>query len=382
MIKVILMTDYSSEYDRRLLRGIMRYSKEHGPWSFYRLSSEYRSGEANLRELAQIAKEWKADAVIGRWADEDLKSLEDLHIPIVLQNYRKRSTVHSNITGDYIGTGVMAADYFYAKSFSSFAFVGISGVLWSDERYVGFSEEVKRRGGQLQRYELDESGKTDMEGLYNWLNALPPKTAVFCCDDERALKVTEVCRSSGIEIPQRLAVLGVDDDELVCCISDPPISSIQLDVEQGGYLLCKRLHQEILHPESNPFSLVIKPVQIIERQSTAKYISDVMVKKVVDYIEKNFSSRIKVEDILKDIPLSRRSIETRFKKETGRSIYTYVLDCRINRVAQLLTTSRKSILQICDESGIQDPDTLSKLFRQRFSCSPNEYRDKFCVFSE
>lgn len=375
------MSDYSSEYDRRLLRGIMRYSKEHGPWSFYRLSSEYRSGEENLRELAQIARDWKADAVIGRWADEDLKSLEELHIPIVLQNYRKRSTIHSNITGDYIGTGVMAAKYLYSKNYSSFAFVGISGVLWSDERFVGFSEEVNRLGGQLYRYTMDESAKTDMGSLYHWLKELPPHTGVFCCDDERALKVTEVCRSNGIDIPQSLGVLGVDNDDLVCCISDPPISSIQLDVEQGAYLLCQRLHQQILHPETKAFSLVIKPVQIIERQSTATITSDPMVKKLVDYIDGHYREKLSVEEMLQNIPLSRRSIESRFKKEMGRSIYTYVLDCRINRVAQLLLTSDKSILQICEEAGIQDPDSLTKLFRNRFSCSPAEYRTRFCVFS-
>ena len=381
MIKVILMTDYSSEYDRSLLRGIMRYSKEYGPWSFYRLPGEYRSGEENLKELAQIAREWKADAIIGRWSDEDLKSIEDLHIPIVLLNYRKRSTVHSNITGDYIGTGVMAARYFYERHFSSFAFVGIAGVLWSDERYSGFRGEVSRLGGTLQRYDIKESGKKDMQSLYEWLKALPPRTAVFCCDDERALIVTEVCRSYGIEIPQQIAVLGVDNDDLVCCISDPPISSIQLDVEQGGYRLCQRLHQEILNPDSNPFSLVIKPVQIIERQSSATVIPDAMVGKLVDFIDHNYTRKISVWQMLEDIPLSRRSIENRFRKVMGRSIYSYVLDCRINKVAQLLITTDKTILQICEEAGVQDPDSLTKLFKQRYSCSPSEYREGFCVFS-
>lgn len=381
MIRVILMTDYSSEYDRRLLRGIMRYSKENGPWTFYRLSSEYRSGGELLKDLSGIAREWKADAVIGRWIDEELGTLEDLNIPVVLLNYRKRSTRFSNITGDYVGTGIMAARYFYDKRHVSYAYVGIRGVLWSDERLSGYAEEVRRLGCSLRIWESQVHGKTDLTELGRWLLSLPEETAVFCCDDEMALKVTEICRYLGIAVPQRLSVLGVDNDELVCCISDPPISSIELNVEQGGYMLCKRLYQEIQHLNSNPFSIVINPIQVIERQSTCACFSDPMVKLLVDYIDVHFAENLTLPNLIGQVPLSRRSIESRFKKEMGRSIYQYVLDCRIKRISQLLLTTDKSIPQIAAECGIQDLDSLSKQFKKRMSCTPREYREKFCVFS-
>ena len=101
----------------KLLRGIMRYSKENGPWALYRISSEPMTGDSQCREVIRMAKRWKADAIIGRWKDSELKQLECLNIPIVLQNYHHRTTLYSSITGDYIGTGEMAADYFYSKYF-------------------------------------------------------------------------------------------------------------------------------------------------------------------------------------------------------------------------------------------------------------------------
>lgn len=104
MIKILLLVDYSSEFDRRLLRGLVKYSKEHGPWLFYRLPSYYIAMYGEQGILKWI-KEWKADAIIGRWNTNTINLLKELKIPIVLQNYHQRSITCSNLTGDYRGTG-------------------------------------------------------------------------------------------------------------------------------------------------------------------------------------------------------------------------------------------------------------------------------------
>ena len=358
----------------------MRYSKEKGPWSFYRIPSAFQSPE-HYEEVAKLAKKWRADAIVGRWSDDKMYLLEDLNIPIVLQNYHNRSTVYSNITGDYKGTGVMAAKYFASRHFSNFAFFGIKGVVWSEERLIGYSSEVKKLGGRLFVYEKSTAEERDWGEMVNWLLSLPDHTAVFCCDDERALSVTSQCRAHNIDIPSRVSVLGVDNDDLMCCLSDPTISSIQLGVEQGGYNLCARLHKRILHLDESQFSIVIDPIQVIERGSTAINTADPIVKRLLIRINSDYSSRLSVDGLLEDIPLSRRSIETRFKKETGMGVYQYVMDCRIRKVAQLLVTTKKTLQEIASESGIPDLDSLSKQFRKRMKCTPNEYRHKFCAFS-
>lgn len=380
MNRVILMLDYSSEFDRRLIRGMVQYTNENGQWVFNRISSERVQLFHNPERLVELARKWKADAIVGRFDEEEIKCLEELNIPIVVQNYRNRSVRHSNITGDYKGAGEMAAEYFYKKRYSSYAFFGIRGVVWSDERMAGYKEGIDRFGGQFTSYEIEMPGHEDMEEIASWLHTLPDHTALFCCDDAHALMITETCKLENIEIPRQIAVLGVNNDDLRCFISDPPISSIELNVEQGGYLLCKLLHNQIENPDSSPFGVVINPVTIRERKSSSSFnVDDPFVLKVVNHINDNYTANIFIKDILDMIPLSRRSLESRFKKAMGMGIYQYVIFCRIERVAQLLATTDKTLVEIASEAGIQEYNNLAGQFRRIKGCSPKEYRTKRCV---
>lgn len=148
MFRILLLIDYSSDFDRRLLTGLVEYSKEYGPWLFYRMPSHYSQlyGEEGV---IRWAKEWKADAIIGKWNFETADRLKELDIPVVLQNYHHRSTTFSNLTGDYKGTGKMAAQFFLKRMYRNFAYFGVKDVVWSEERRVGFREEIERvfRGG-------------------------------------------------------------------------------------------------------------------------------------------------------------------------------------------------------------------------------------------
>lgn len=148
MIRILLLIDYSSDFDRRLLTGLVAYSKEYGPWLFYRMPSHYSQlyGEEGV---IRWAKEWKADAIIGKWNFETADRLKELGIPVVLQNYHHRSTTFSNLTGDYKGTGQMAAQFFLRRQYHNFAYFGVKDVVWSEERWVGFREEIEQnvRGG-------------------------------------------------------------------------------------------------------------------------------------------------------------------------------------------------------------------------------------------
>ena len=197
MIKILLLIDYSSEFDRKLLRGLVQYSKENGPWLFYRLPSYY-SGMYGEKGILKWAKEWKADAIIGQWNNDTVNLLKELNIPIVLQNYHHRSTTYSNLTGDYKGTGRMAAQFFAKRMFHNFAYFGINGVVWSDERCEGFRQEVKRIGGNFYCFESDKHEDEIRIEVSQWLQELPKPIALFCCDDSHALFISETCKISNI----------------------------------------------------------------------------------------------------------------------------------------------------------------------------------------
>lgn len=377
MLKIILVIDCTTEFDRKLLRGMMKYSKENGPWLFFRTPSDYKFENGREEWVAQWAKEWGADAIIGRWDESKLDLLSKLDIPIVLQNTKSRSNIYSNLTGEYIRTGQMAAEYFRKKFFTSYAFYGIKDVIWSTEKGRGFREEVLKEKSQYSQFEEDARTVYDRQKLTEWLESLPKGTALFCCDDAHALTITETCKIAGISVPEDIAVLGVDGDDLICEISDPPISSIQLEVEHGGYETCRLLHQQILNKRREPFNVFISPSEIKERNSTRAFnISDPHIMSVVKYIDENYMCDIRMESIFKLVPLSRRSVEMRFKKATGMSIYQYLLNTRIEHFAYLLTTTDKPYIDLAYEVGFRDFANVTRTFRKYKGCTPLEHRKK------
>lgn len=380
MKRILLLIDYSSEFSRRVLKGLIQYSKEHGPWIFYRLPAYYKTLYGK-EGIIQWAKEWKADAIVARWDHEGTNLLESLGIPIVLQNYRERSPYFSNLTGDYIGTGRMAARFFIKRRFRNFAFYGNKGVVWSRERAEGFRLEVDRVGGNYYYFESEnlsgEQWSSAHLQLDEWLFSLPKPVGLFACDDSFALQISEICKINNILIPKDISLLGVDNDELICNLSDPPISSIVLDVEKGGYEVGRLIDRLMKKERIEPFNVVIEPNRFELRKSTEKYnISNEHISKVVNYIEDNFTSDIKIEDFSSMVPFSRRNLEVKFKEEMGTSLYQFILSCRIDYFAHLLLTTDRTLFDLALESGFNDCKNISRIFKKIKGYTPAEFRKK------
>lgn len=378
MVRILLLIDYSSDFDRRLLTGLVEYSKEHGPWLFYRMPSHYSQlyGEEGV---IRWAKEWKADAIIGKWNFETADRLKELGIPVVLQNYHHRSTTFSNLTGDYKGTGKMAAQFFLRRMYRNFAYFGVKDVVWSDERLQGFREELEiaRGGVELFDFQCNGEGIGLRDEVSAWLQSLPKPVALFCCDDAHALFLAEICKICNLAIPDEIALLGVDNDELMCNISDPPISSIVLEVEKGGYAIGNLIHRQLTHEQEGAFNIVINPKHIVLRQSTERHnIRDPYVMKVVKYIDQHYHEELSIERLLAEIPLSRRNFEVKFKNELHTTIYQYILNCRCDHMAELLQTTDLSLIDIVSRVGFKDYNNVSRIFKKYKGCSPIEYRKK------
>jgi len=265
---------------------------EVGNWRFYRipLSREDFNDEKAIETVIDIAQRWGADAIMGQLSEVNTERLRSIGIPVILQNYTNRVDGISNITGDYYGTGEMAANYFLRKGYTNFAFYGTSDTIWSREREEGFCTRLAEVGQHAYVYNEESNiryGSTsDQQTLQAWLQQLPHPTALFACDDVFALRITEVCGISNIQVPQDLAVLGVDNDEILCNMSDPPLSSIVLDVKNGGYQAAKLLHSIVKDKQLPQFNIVINPIRIERRKSTEGYsVSDKLVLGALKLIE-------------------------------------------------------------------------------------------------
>lgn len=381
MAKILLLTDFSSGYSRSLLKGIVKYSKEFGPWVFYRMPLYYRmlNGEKGVVEWA---KKWNADAIIAQLEDVDVQELKDSGIPIIVQNYKDRNNEVYNLTGDYFNTGVMAANFYLKRGYRNFAFYGFKDTIWSRERAAGYKQQIEKQNYTLHLYMNDNLGKEQWTFspllLGNWLQSLPKPVALFACDDHFALQIAETCKIYNIDIPNDVAVLGVDNDQLICNISDPPLSSVVLDVENGGYRAAKLLHQLINKEVTEHMDVVINPIRIECRQSTEKYaVSDKSIQTVLKHIETNYIYPISINDLTKLVPLSRRVLEKKFKSETGISIYQYIQKYRIDQFASLLVTTNKPLNEIAMLTGFDDYKNVFRIFKKYKTLTPVQYRKQY-----
>ena len=381
MIKVLVLIDSTTEFSRRFLTGLIQYANENGPWTFYRLPSYYKAlyGESGIVERI---KEWKIEAVIAQWEYEGVDFLDQLDIPVFLQSYRNISGRFSKISGDYIGAGVMAAQFFAKRHFKNFAFYGNKNFFWSKARAEGYRREVERIRGNYYYFESEllDSMQWSREHveLDNWLQGLPKPVALFACDDNFALQVSEMCKVNNINIPDELSLLGVDNDELICNLSHPTISSIITDDENGGYQTGKMLQNLILNKNNIPFNINIDPVRIELRQSTEKYnISDSYVKTVLDYIHENIRLNISIDELTAIVPLSRRNLEKKFREATGTSVHQFILDKKVDLISTELLTTDKDLLDIAIETGFNDVRNVYRIFKKYTGYTPVSFRKKY-----
>jgi LacI family transcriptional regulator len=385
MNKIILLSDFSEEYNKNLLRGITRYSKDHGPWTFCKMPTYYRE-TIGIEGILQWAKEWEADGIIGHfYNDEEVNKFTEAKIPVIAVDFKERFTDIPNITGNYHETGRLGADYFLKKGFKNFAFYGFNNIVWSRERAEGFEERIQEAGFDVHYYELKDSRSNDLwyykpSALSEWLKALPKPIALMTCDDNQGHHITEAARHAGIRIPDDIAVLGVDNDETICHLSDPPLSSIETDSEKGGYEAARLMEQMIENKTCTGPDVVVKATQIVTRHSTDIFASkDKYIVTALKYIHGNLDKNLKVNQVLREVPLSRRSLEKRFFLTTGYPVYEYIYNQRIEKFTQKLLETDMTIFEIAMELGLSDSKNIARQFKQIKGITPMEYRKKHVV---
>ena len=379
MARLILLTDFSEEYAKMLLKGIVEYSKTHTPWVLCKMPLSYR--EVNgIEGVLSWALNWKADAIIGQFYPEDNVAIFNKYgIIAIAQDFKSRFQTIPNITGNHYLAGEMGADYFIKKGYKNFAFYGFKDIVWSDERCEGFKEKLNKE--KIFRYYeyINESFKTlwyyEPDNLIDWLQHLPKPVALMACDDNQAHHITEICNQHGVKIPEDIALLGVDNDEAVCSLASPSISSIHQSVARGGYEVAELIDAYLADKTVPLCDIVVAPTHIVTRQSTDIFAADdrdIVV--LLKYIHSHIDDKLCVNDLQKLVPLSRRLLEIKFKRVTGSSIYAYIFKLRIEKFAYMLLNSSDTITEIALRIGLTDSKNISRQFKLIKGCTPSEYR--------
>jgi len=349
---------------------------------------KYAPGTGGLKKLLHFALEWKADAIIGQFEENgDLGIFREHGIMAISQDYMKRFKEIPNITADYEDEGKICAEYLISQGAKNFAFYGLEKAVWSDERKIGFRKAI---GERLENFTFSVKERSDMASwwydlsdLTGWIRELPKPVAILACDDNMASHIAEACNQtsheSGMKIPNDILLLGVDNDENLCQLCLPRLSSFSQQVEQAGYDTARLLDERMKMSTEERFrdipDIYVKPGTISIRNSTNAFLYDnTHIKTVCAYILQHYTENIKVNDLLSLVPMSRRLLEKTFLTEIGLSIYQYIIKLRVDRMKVLLSEGK--LPQEASRSMNMDLKALSRTFKAVTGKSPMEYANQ------
>lgn len=379
--KVILLIDTARAYGRGLLSGIAKYSHLHSPWVFCWKAPFYREPAGKELTLSQL-KAFGADGIIMR-EQKKTEEILAMGLPTIVSPYTQPFPGLPNILIDDVATGEMAAKYLLNRGFRHFAFCGFQDMLAIQCRGEAFCKSVAEAGFQTHIYKEPKSRvkrlwENEQMFMANWLKSLPRPVALMAGNDDRARQVMETCKIAGLHVPEEVAVIGVDNDELVCDLSDPPLSSIALNFERSGYEAAQLLDKLMAGEKMANQRIVVRPIHIVTRRSTdILAIEDNDIAEAVRFIRQHARESIQVSDVVEVVALSRRSLYKRFRRALGRSPNEEIRRVRVEQITRMLIETNLSVSQIALALGYPGVAHIARYFRREKGLSLLEYRRQY-----
>ncbi|UUO06891.1 DNA-binding transcriptional regulator [Blastopirellula sp. J2-11] len=373
---VALLIETSNAYARGLLEGIISYVHEHQPWSIY--VPEQERGASPPAWL----KSWKGDGAIVRIETPQIAAVvKKLKMPVVDVSAAQLVPGVPWVETDDAEIARTAADHLLERGFREFAFCGEPHFNWSKWREENFVERLKQA---KRRCHIFESTPRDSESyswtrekrrMAAWLHKLPKPIGLMACYDIKGQQVLDICRELEIAVPEQVAVIGVDNDRLLCDLCSPPLSSVIPDARTTGYEAARLLDRQMNGETVGDEGMFVPPLGINTRQSTdVMATEDPIIAKAMQFIREHACDGVNVQDVLSVVPLSRRVLEYRFKEAAGKTPHEALVGVRLDRVRQLLRDTQLSMADIADRTGFEHVEYMSSAFRKKTGMSPSEYR--------
>jgi LacI family transcriptional regulator len=374
--RVALIIETSVIYGRRILNGIARYLRSHHRWSVF----------LEQHELGAPPPAWlsssKWDGILSRPTDPEMARLfRRMRVPVVDLNDLHEDLGLAWVGSDHAGIGRLGASHLLERGHRYFAFAGFTGELWAAQRRDGFRAAVEQGGFPVSVYESPWRGANtprwdkDMEDIARWLEGLPQPLALMTCNDVRGLHVLDACARLGALVPEQVAVVGVDNEEILCELCTPPLSSVEPEAERIGYAAAELLDAMMAGHSPRPKRLSIEPVRVVVRRSSeALAIEDPVVATAMRFIHEQAVFGCDVSDVLRHVRASRSCLERRFRQHLKCSPQAEIRAVQLGRVKQLLTETDFTLERISELSGFEHPEYMSVVFKRVYGVTPGQYR--------
>lgn len=375
LLRIGLVFGYGLAFYREILHGVKALAAERPHWVLTPIAPDRRALDSPLVKTQQG---FIAHVYTRPLAD----ALRALRKPVVNVSGVLPDLAFPRVVVDHREVGRLAAEHLLARGLRQFGFVGYPEHAFSLGREEGFCREVERAGFRVAIFRDRVRRAADPNGLWRWnpallkwLESLPSGVGVLASHDSQGVQIAEYCRHLGRHVPDEVAIVGVDDDDLLCDLARPSLSSVRLPGPRIGYEAAAMLEGLILGRRLKTSRLELPPVRLVVRQSSdIQAIADGDVSAAVRYIRDHAGEAIDVRDVVRAVAASRRSLERRFRRLVQRGIGQEIRRAHLERAKALLADTDMPMSLVAVRSGFTDSRQLSIVFRQEIGSTPTHFR--------
>jgi LacI family transcriptional regulator len=361
-----------------LITGLLRYAIDHGcNWS-------YVTAPESLALSVLDLTEWKGDGIIAAInTPAEAACVEQLKIPTVNISGTLPKSPVPRVSLDNGLVGRLAAEHLIERGFREFAYFGLRSVAYSAARQGAFDARLATAGFTSNALLMPPTyrgvgvhWREQQRRLTKWLTSLPTPIGLFAVTDYRARQVLDACRQVNLRVPQQVAVLGVDNEEVICVHVQPQLTSVARNNQQEGYHAAATLDRLIHGKSVEKHEDLIPPLGVVSRQSTETVaFQDARLCEAIEYLNKHIEDPIGVQELASHVGVSRRWMEYAFRDALGESPYQYIRNRRLKMAQHLLEEEPGTkIYQVARRTGFTSAKQLSMAFGQEFGISPREYQ--------
>ncbi len=373
---VALLIETSRSFTRDLLAGIRRYMSEHGNWSVY---MELRALESRVPPWL---KNWRGDGIIAR---SNSQAMVDTVLETGLPAVELRATTLRHdlpfIGVDNRAMGQMVVEHLRERGFRRFGVYALETEDYFKERVDNFVETVEAAGHECHVYraggrrERPLSWEQNQQELTDWVAGLPKPIGILACTDQLGFWLLDACTRAGASVPEEVAVVGAENDESLCTMSSPPLSSVQFNGRRNGYEAAALLAR-LMKGESPPDeTLYIPPLGIVTRQSSdVVAIEDEDLAAALRFIRENACKGIAVDDVVARLAMSRSALERRIRQQLDRTVQAEIIRIKLNRVKELLVDTNLPLAAVARKAGFRHPQYMAEVFRRELGQTPGAFR--------